>query len=72
MKPILLEISLDSVDSAVAAERGGAKRIELCDNLSVGGTTPAMESIKAVRQNIAIGLYVMIRPRAGDFCLFRF
>ncbi len=68
MKPILLEISLDSVDSAVAAVRGGAKRIELCDNLSEGGTTPKLKTVERVRQNTAIGLYVMIRPRAGDFC----
>ena len=68
MKPILLEISLDSIDSAIAAERGGAQRVELCDNLAEGGTTPNMKTVELARQSIAIGLCVMIRPRAGDFC----
>jgi len=68
VKPILLEISLDSVESAMAAERGGAARIELCDNLVVGGLTPDRKTLEHVRKKISIGLHVMIRPRAGDFC----
>lgn len=63
----LLEISVDSLDKAAAAERGGAGRIELCAELSVAGLTPARELLRAVREKIGIPIYSMIRPREGNF-----
>jgi len=66
--PVLLEVCVEAVASAVAAEQGGAHRIELCSDLAVEGLTPDPELIEQVRQHVAIPLHVLIRPRAGDFC----
>jgi copper homeostasis protein len=65
--PVLLEACLDSLDLAIAAERGGAGRIELCDRLDVGGTTPSRELIERIVRAVTIPVFPIIRVRGGDF-----
>jgi copper homeostasis protein len=63
----LLEIAVESVDAAIAAERAAADRIELCASLSAGGLTPSPETMRQARAFLRIPIFAMIRPRAGDF-----
>lgn len=65
---VLIEVCVESVASAMAAERGGAQRVELCSDLLEGGVTPSLGLIHAVRSSLSIGLHPIIRPRPGDFC----
>jgi len=64
---ISLEVCANSINSALAAQEGGAIRVELCGNLSAGGTTPSPGQITVARKLLNIQLYVLIRPRASDF-----
>jgi copper homeostasis protein len=64
---ILVEVCADSVSSAVIAQSAGAYRVEFCANLKEGGTTPSLGQIKIARELLNIRLYVLVRPRGGDF-----
>ncbi|MEI7981836.1 MAG: copper homeostasis protein CutC, partial [Bacteroidota bacterium] len=64
---MVLEVCVNSAISAIEAQKGGADRVELCENLHDGGTTPSAGSVSFARKKISIGLFVMIRPRGGDF-----
>ena len=64
---LILEVAVNSLERATAAERAGVHRLELCANLEVGGLTPGLELIRQVRSAVRIPIHVMVRPRPGDF-----
>ena len=66
-KSIKIEVCAFSLESCLAAEKGGANRIELCGSMYEGGTTPSAGLIQIVKQRISIEIHAMIRPRGGDF-----
>ena len=65
--PCVLEVCVDSVESAASAARGGATRLELCANLVIGGTSPDEDMFRMVRERVDIPVRVLLRPRFGDF-----
>jgi copper homeostasis protein len=66
-KTPLVEVCADSLKSALIAQSAGADRVELCTNLAEGGTTPSIGLIEMVRKHLFIQVFVLIRPRGGDF-----
>lgn len=64
---ITLEVCCNTLNSVIAANAGGADRLELCDNIQEGGTTPSLSSIRIVRELTDIPIHILIRPRGGDF-----
>ena len=63
----VLECCVDSVESAILAEKGGANRLELCANLIIGGTSPSLALFHEIKKNTTIRVHVLLRPRFGDF-----
>ena len=68
MQNIKIEVCAASVQSALIAQEAGAHRVELCSSLELGGITPSISTIQMTRELIDLELYVLIRPRPGDFC----
>src|SRR3954469_24657806 len=64
---LTVEICVQGIASALAAGEGGADRIELCEDLAVGGVTPSLGTIAVACRRLAIPVHVLIRPRGGDF-----
>lgn len=68
MESDMLEVCVDSTESALAAREGGASRLELCGNLVIGGTTPSPCLFQEIQTTVDLPVHILIRPRYGDFC----
>ncbi|MBV9814109.1 MAG: copper homeostasis protein CutC [Acetobacteraceae bacterium] len=66
MEP-LIEICVEGIDGLLAAERGGADRVELCASLLEGGITPSLATVREARRRASVPFHAMVRPRGGDF-----
>lgn len=64
----VLEACVDSVQSAIEAEKGGADRVELCGNLIIGGTSPEKSLVEQIKKHTNLEIRALLRPRFGDFC----
>ena len=64
---MILEACVNSANSAIEAQMGGADRVELCENMLEGGCTPSAGTIAFTRDHLSISMFVMIRPRGADF-----
>lgn len=64
---LIVEVVCYNITSVVEAEKGGANRVELCDSPGEGGTTPSFGTIQLAKERVSIPVFVMIRPRGGDF-----
>jgi len=71
MSSFTIEVVASSVRSCISAEQGGAGRIELCAALATAGVTPSSGLLEAVKSAVSIPVFVMIRPREGNFCYER-
>ena len=68
MSKYILEACVDSVRSALAAEKGGASRVELCSDLVIGGVSPSLPLFRQIRRHTGLKIRVLLRPRYGDYC----
>src|SRR5690349_11189989 len=63
----LIEICVEGIDGLLAAQQGGADRVELCASLLEGGITPSLGTVRAALKLATVPFHVMVRPRGGDF-----